>query len=172
MLRMDLNEIKGKIQMYPENWQNLKETNCYAYALGLDISENKICNFAYQPGMISETLNLPNMDHFSYQNLVKGVESDLEYLGLSYREIDPKDDIQLDEWKIALMIENCNDDSEDELDNFHFLRTNKNNNWVHKCSYLDPISKKDNLQQTIEDPRECELSPYQYKKCYALKINK
>lgn len=32
MLKMSLNEIRGKIQMYPENWVNMYSTNCYAYA--------------------------------------------------------------------------------------------------------------------------------------------
>lgn len=28
MLKMSLNEIRGKIQMYPENWVNMYSTNC------------------------------------------------------------------------------------------------------------------------------------------------
>lgn len=171
MLRMNLNEIKGQIQIFPETWINLHETNCYAYALGLDINENKICDFAFQPGMISETIFLPDLDSFSYETLIDAIEADLKTLDLLYREIDPQEEVETDEWKVALMVEKF-DDNQELLDNFHFLRTNKNNNWVHKSSYLGSISKKDDLNRSITEPRECEILPYQYKKCYALKVNR
>lgn len=174
MLKMTLNKIRGQIQIYPENWVNLYETNCYAYALGLDIKESQICSRAYQPGNISGTSDLDRFkEYFLYSDLIIGLEKDLEALSISYREIEPTEQIKSDEWKIALMVENYNKNIFDgSLFNFHFLRTNKNGIWTHKSSYLGPISKKDNLNQIIIDPRECDLFSYEYKKCYALSLNK
>ena len=62
MLKMSLNEIRGKIQMYPENWINMHTTNCYAYALGLDIRQSDICDYAYQPGTISDVANISKLE--------------------------------------------------------------------------------------------------------------
>lgn len=173
MLKIDLNELKGQIQIFPKNWYNLYETNCYAYALGIDIREDDICSFAYQPGIISETIDLPNLDYFSYDDLIKAVESDLDVLDINYREIKPNDDTFDNEWKIALMVEYLDDNCSDSyLENFHFLRSNKNNIWIHKDSYLGQISKKDDSYNNITDPRSCDMCLYKYKKCYALSLNK
>ena len=48
---IDLNKVK---------WENKSTSNCYAFALGLDIPEKKICEAAYVPGVMSGSLiNLP-----------------------------------------------------------------------------------------------------------------
>ena len=85
MLKMSLNEIKGKIQMYPENWVNMYSTNCYAYALGLDVRENDICIGAYNPGIISETSSLNGTEYFEYEALINGIAGDLKALDIEYR---------------------------------------------------------------------------------------
>ena len=96
-----------------------------------------------------------------------------EPIQINFREIIPTDDISDNEWKIALMVEYLDDNcSDDYLENFHFLRSNKNNNWIHKESYLSQISKKDDLNNNITDPRNCDMPLYQYKKCYALSLNR
>ena len=118
MLKMSLNEIRGKIQMYPENWVNMYSTNCYAYALGLDIRQSDICDYAYQPGTISETTNIFKSKYFSYDMLIKGIESDLELLQIAYRNVEEDEKLALNEWKIALFV----DKYHGSLIDFHFLR--------------------------------------------------
>lgn len=171
MLNMTLDEIKGQIQMYPENWINISTTNCYAYALGLDINEKNICHNAYQPGTISEF----GGDCFlTYTNLVKAIEQDLRFLDISYCEIEPQASITLDEWKIALLVKEYYDHRTHKkfLSGFHCLRINKTGIWVHKPGYPNYPSERDYNNQIITDPREFNFHGYEYKKCYALKLNK
>ena len=151
MLKMSLNEIRGKIQMYPENWVNMYSTNCYAYALGLDIRQSDICDYAYQPGTISETTNIFELKYFSYDMLIKGIESDLELLRIAYRSVDG---------------------DFDKLVGFHFLRQKENGMWLHKQDFDGIISKKDYCGNNIASPSSAELFPYIYKKCYALRLEK
>lgn len=170
MLKMSLNEIRGKIQVYPENWVNLSTTNCYAYALGLDIKESDICSSAYQPGNISESYN-PNQ-FFYYKTLIKNLEEDFKTLDILYREIEPTDQINLGEWKIALLVDLYgNDIFNDLVADFHFLRQKTNGIWFHKNGFQGTPSKKDYLGNIITDPTKCCLDPYEYKKCYALRVN-
>lgn len=172
MLKMTLSEIRGEIQVYPESWINMRTTNCYAFALGLDIRESSICSGAYQPGVISgkKELDLSNRQ-FLYSDLIKCIEEDLNNLGILYREIDTMDKVELNEWKMALFVETNSECDENYLSGFHFLRTNQKGNWVHKADYYTSPSKKDDFGQIIKDPKECDFYFYEYKKCYALKLN-
>lgn len=175
MLKMTLSEIRGQIQMYPENWINVSTTNCYAYALGLDIKEDDICLNAYQPGTISKFCErgVPNK-YLTCSNLIKAIEKDLKGLNISYREIEPQELIALDEWKIALLVKEYYDHRMCKrlLSDFHFLRINRNGLWTHKVGYFAIPNEKDFTAQVIMNPRECDLGMYEYKKCYALKLNK
>lgn len=166
MLKMSLNEIRGKIQMYPENWVNMYSTNCYAYALGLDIRQSDICDYAYQPGTISETTNIFKSKYFSYDMLIKGIESDLELLQIAYRNVEEDEKLALNEWKIALFV----DRDFDKLVGFHFLRQKENGIWLQKNGYQGTISKRDHSDEVIVSPSSAELFPYIYKKCYALRL--
>lgn len=168
MLKMSLNEIRGKIQMYPENWVNMYSTNCYAYALGLDIRQSDICDYAYQPGTISETTNIFKSKYFSYDMLIKGIESDLELLQIAYRNVEEDEKLALNEWKIALFV----DRDFDKLVGFHFLRQKENGIWLQKNGYQGTISKRDHSDEVIVSPSSAELFPYIYKKCYALRLEK
>lgn len=168
MLKMSLNEIKGKIQIYPENWVNMYSTNCYAYALGLDVRENDICIGAYNPGIISGTSSLNGTEYFEYEALINGIAGDLKALDIEYHEVNPMEKIKINEWKIALLTEKYHD----KLMDFHFLRQNKSGLWSHKNGFNGIISKKDYLGRIIADPSVSELTPYTYEKCYALKINR
>lgn len=174
MLKMSLQEIRGQIQMYPENWKNIYTTNCYAYALGLDLPEDNICKSAYQPGTISGSSNLCDLSHsFYFKELVYGVEEDLKTLNISFRQINPKDIIEENEWKIALYVEIYLEQKKDFLcKDFHFLRTNKNGAWIHKNGWSTSPNKLDDMANKIIDLETCDFFLYQYKKCYALKLNR
>lgn len=170
MLKMSLNEIKGQIQIHPENWINIYSTNCYAYALGLDVGQFNICPYAYQPGTISEaTIQLASEKTFFYDTLIENLENDLKVLGIDYKEVNPNYFVQEGEWKIALFTEKYFYDSEELLD-FHFLREISNGIWFHKNGFKGLPSKRDYLGNIIIDPTTCRLEPYKYRKCYALKL--
>ena len=173
MLNMSLNEIRGQIQINPQNWINLGTTNCYAYALGLDIRESRICKSAYQPGTISGVFDPTILrEYFLYSDLIKNIEKDLSALDIFYREINFNDKIDLDEWKIALFAETYNNDLDVFVSDFHFIRANSKGVWTHKPGYFGSPSKKDYSSQIITDLEKCDLYLYEYKKCYALRLNK
>jgi len=170
MLNMTLNEIKGKITLYPENWDNTYTTNCYAYALGLDIPEFKICKGAYQPGSISMEFNPLVFDqYFNYNTLIENLENDLKMLDISYREVEPNEKIEDNEWKISVFTDNCDDE---RIIDFHFLRQNSDGVWFHKNGFSGKISNKDRSGKIITDVTKCYLAGYKYKKSYALKLEK
>lgn len=168
MLKMSLEQIKGKIQVYPKNWLNIHTTNCYAYALGLDVPEYKICSGAYQPGTISESSNIRSSEYFSKLDLLWGLKQDLELLNISYTEVDYDTKAKEDEWKIALLLEKYYGDFID----FHFLRENNDGIWFHKNGFNGVVTKKDYLGKIITNPESAFLNPYKFDSCYILKKKK
>lgn len=170
MLNINLKEISGKIKLYPESWDNIHTTNCYAYALGLDIPEYEICKGAYQPGTISTDFNpLIFNEYFDYNTLIENLEKDLKMLDISYREVAPDEKLANNEWKISVFTENC--DNERIID-FHFLRQKSDGIWYHKNGFPGKISNKDRSGKIIIDPTKCYLAGYKYQKCYALNLEK
>lgn len=170
MIKMSLDQIRGRIQFCPEIWIHMYTTNCYAYALGLDISENKICLNAYQPGMISNVVKnvKGNLTNISYDLFIKRVESDLDALNINYRNVLPNEEVDEDEWKIILLTEK----HDDKLSDFHFLREMKDGKWSHKLGYYGKIKTISDIDPIVSNPNLCDLDFYTYDRCYALSMKK
>ena len=169
LLKMSIEDIRNNIDVDKESWRHMRTTNCYAYALGLDVPEYQICKYAYDPGTIgnsSKQLITP----FSYHLLVDNVLTDLEALQIDYQFIHPCDDINSDEWKIALFIPQIY--SLTELDDFHFARLHKDGYWYHKNGNKGLISNLDYYDQPITNPTLCDLNGYMYTDCLKLKLKK
>ena len=177
MSKNDINieEIKKHICLHHDReWNNIYETNCYAYALGLDYPEEEILDYAYQLGIIgSIRYGFHPMDvcFLSYEERLK---LDLKALKIKYREIDPevktfyirnKGIIRTTDyfWSIALF-----DNGED----FHFLRKGFDDNWYHKYGYSSSPINYDQDNRIILDPRECNLGEYEYRRTYQLKLTR
>ena len=97
--QMSPEEIRKNIKPYKKIWKNNFTTNCYAFALGLDIPETRICYHAYQPGVISSTHHQAIENRFfSYDNLIEGINNDLDFLNIEAREILPDEKIAEDEF--------------------------------------------------------------------------
>ena len=45
------NKILNSIH-FDDDRKNMDKVNCYAYALGIDLNEDDICSFAYNPGQM------------------------------------------------------------------------------------------------------------------------
>lgn len=173
MLKMSLKKLRSKIQVHPESWTNIEYTDSYAYALGLDIEEFKICKGAYTPGTISSFINpLKFGDYFPYYKLARSIQNDLKKLNISYRRINPDEELQEGEWKMALFI-TFYDESHSyyKLSNYKFLRQNPDGVWSYKNGYYAQPINQDSDRKVIEDPRTCHIKYYRYQKCYALKMN-
>ena len=168
-LKMDLLEIRNLINLDKTNWINMTSTNCYAYALGLDVPEYKIANFAYIPGVMSQSdIFLPNFGLFTYDSLINNIYSDMEALKIEIKEINPLDDVSYDEWKVALFITKYYN----LLDDYHFLRQSKNGIWYHKSGYNGGIFMCDNHGKIITNPKESYFNCRTYNKCFSLKLKK
>lgn len=164
MLKMSLNEIRGQIQIYPENWVNVSTTNCYAYALGLDIRESDICEYAYQPGVISnQKYKIHRQEELDYEKLIENIEEDFKILNLEFCEVDLSYKTKTNEWKIILCTENKYE--EEKIIGFHFIRSN-NNEWSNKPNYNETINKIS--KKAFKTIKNNELLGYTYKKCYLL----
>lgn len=139
-LKMSIRGIKNYINLDNDNWHHAFTTNCYSFALGLDIKEYKIAYCAYQPGIIyslyskNDIMDLVNLTYEQRMLL------DFKALGI---ELDKQGDLN---WKIALF-ENKRD--------FHFLRQMNDGIWMHKKGYVDFPSEYDDNKKIITDIDDC-----------------
>lgn len=164
-LKISANKIKELIDLKFDDWQYPSSTNCYAYALGLDVPYNKLTNHAYKVGCFSEdALKRKKIDAFSI-DFEKALHYDLHYLGLSYVEVDPNyviknDDINYNYFLIAFY---------KGIDDFHFLRKNNfDNTWYHKPGYLNFPKNKDDDKKIIYNPEDAFFYHYDYVKTYKI----
>lgn len=167
-----LKELRKKINLDKNVWENTYATNCYAYALGLDIPESSIMKGAFLPGTMSGTsIIFDDKRLFSYASLIDGLYGDLEALDIIVREISPSEDINSDEWKIALYTTPSFLDKESLMD-FHFFRFCNDEIWRHKMGWTYPPSIYDDNRKVIRNLDECYFKNKVYNKCFSLKLKK
>ncbi len=165
---MSLQEIRNLIDIEKKEWVNIFDTNCYAYALGLDVPNYQIRDFAYIPGTIAGSrVDLVFNSVFAYNDLIRNMFLDFQALGIDYKEVNCFDPVFDDEWKIALFISKVYGG----LDDFHFLRQRRDELWYHKSGVFG-VSSYDDGGLLITDPRKCFLDGYTYNKCFCLKLKK
>lgn len=171
-LRVDLQELRNSIDVNSKRWKHFLTTNCYAFALGLDIKEKDIKNYAFQPGVIGSSFNsIDRLKFFSYSSLIDNIHIDMEKLGIDIREVDPLEEVSDGEWKIALFtVFHAYRFYSEWLSDFHFLRQSKEGIWYHKPGYYNIPTKYDYKHQIIQNPENCYLNNKQYRKCYSLKL--
>ena len=171
-LLMTQDEIVNAIKINKKFWLHVLNTNCYAFALGLDVPEQKICRHAYEPGVMSgNNKELPKL--YTYSSLLQNIIADLNFLDISYKEVKPSYKTGDGEWKIALFTSTIGYEFEDFLaDDFHFLRQMPNGIWYHKRGWKKGVSKIDSLGDVIKDPSKCCLEYYHFESCLKLKIKR
>lgn len=162
MSSIDLEKLKRSIDINKKEWNNRFSTNCYAYALGLDIPDDDI----YFPGIIGGDKSLIlDCNVFSYDKLINNLILDFMALDLDYRESSSTDIISDFEWKIALLVS----EKQGFCDEFHFLRQHKNGIWYHKPGWIFPVTNLDDAGKIITDPSKNHFDYTSYKGCYVLK---
>lgn len=169
MIKLDSTEYTKYCDLTKKSWKHAFTTNCYAFALGLDIAERLIKKDAYQPG----TLTQHNLDmYFTFEQLIECLTSDLDYLGIEYHEAHPLQKVKENEWKIAIFVQIKQYlNSEILLSDFHFLRE-IDEVWYHKSGYYGMPTNKDSHSNIIFNPTECYIYGKEYQKTYTLKIKK
>lgn len=169
-LKMSIDNINNLMKFNCRgSWNNLINTNCYAYALGIDIPEDKIFNNAYQPGTIGSIIFNIQSNDLSKMSLEEKLYIDFKALNISYGDCSEfetsfdkfESDCIIYQWIIALFL---NKDG-----NYHFMRKSWDNIWWHKRGHnLEyPINYDDNFE-IIYNPKECKIIDYEYIKCIKL----
>ncbi len=162
--------LQNAIDLKVSDWRHNEATNCYAFALGLDVPSDQISKeqYAYNGGVIYKCLSsrpasIRGLDHQSKIELdFKTLRLYYEQIGLFDRIISPY------EWKIAFFV-----DIEEDFD-FHFFRQGKNGIWYHKLGQSAAPTCYDELGDLITNPVYADLQTarYAYKTCYRLSRRK
>ena len=169
-LNMSIEEINMRMKFNCRSfWYNLSTTNCYAYALGIDISENDIIKRAFQPGVIGSIIFDIRPNLLLRMSLEDRIKTDLEALNISFNECSSFDfpfillekDYKVYQWIVALFL--------GKSGHFHFMRKSFDGDWWHKCGYHRerPINCDIN-SKIINDPHDCNIGSYKYIKCLKL----
>ena len=155
-------KIKDLIDLKIDNWNYPTSTNCYAYALGLDIPFNEISKHAYRVGCFSEDyLNKKNIDVYSL-DIEDALLYDFYCLGLKGEEVDPNYNIKRNDNSFLISLFTG-------INDFHFLRKNKYDNlWYHKKGYISMPRNKDDDGAFIINPEDAFFIYYNYVKTYKL----
>lgn len=166
-LKMSLQEIRDKINLSFHPWINGDKSNCYAYALGLDVNETEIISYAFNPGVISGATDVIwSDDIFGYEDLLLGIGADLDALGIEFKKVSPLYCTKEGEWKIALFV----DGYRGVLEDFHFLRQNEDGVWYHKDGYLGEVTNRDDNGNIILNPEKYFFTYRDYYACYSLRL--
>lgn len=166
-LKLSSYEIKQLISLKEDYWENNFDTNCYAFALGLDIPENEIIYNAYQPGIIGSTIyGLPAkiLINMSFE---ERVFLDMRALKIQFNETLPSDETKYKfiknsiekTWIVALFSNNKD---------FHFVRKSYDGKWYHKIGYFGKPTIYDSNHKIISGIESCTILDYQYVKSYKL----
>ena len=89
MLKMSIKDIRKSMSYERDafDWKNILKTNCFAFAMGLDIPENDICEQAYSLGKIATELEIYPKNYTYEERFI----NDIKALGLSYETSNEKE---------------------------------------------------------------------------------
>jgi len=148
MLNMPIKEIKENISLREEYWENNFETNCYAFALGLDIPESDICKNSFQPGIIASKIFNISLNKLAKIKIEDRMILDLKALKIGFE----LSEVNMNQEYITLGNYLCN--TWDVLlflkeNDFHFSRINLNGEMYHKIGYFG-FPKKTSIEEIEE----------------------
>lgn len=161
-LKKSLQEIRNSIDLAKKVWIHRQVTNCYAYALGIDMH---LPIDSFQPGAFSGYMIVPP---FSYTEIIRAIVADFNALGIDYGSSDPKSTVKNEEWKIALLL--SRKDGSSRFHDFHFIRQCEDGLWFHKLGYGGKITKLDDYGTIIENPEESRFKYLNYDSCFRLRL--
>lgn len=152
MIKLDKLDIISNnhilINPFKDGWDNISTTNCYAYALGLDINYEDLSISGFEPGFTANTC-LPSC--FNGSDLIDNVVKDLDNLKIDFRHVNDYYKLNKGEWRIAIFggIRN----SFNSFDDYHFMRQTIDGVWVHKNGYYGKPMKvqKNNFESYFEN---------------------
>ena len=165
-LYVNTKKIKRMIELKTTSWAHVGLTNCYAFALGLDVCYFDISRNAYAPGIFFERRYKTSTKGLSFEEkLIR----DLDALEIDYQETDPFTKIDPNnkekvEYLITLL---------EGHGDFHFLRKdNVNHTWYHKRGWVEYPKNTDDQGLIIINPKSAIISDYQVVKTYQLSFER
>lgn len=161
-LKNSLEEIRDSIDIAKKVWIHRQVTNCYAYALGIDMH---LPIDSFQPGALSGYMIVPP---FSYTEIIRAIIADFNALGIDYGSIDPNSPVKNEEWKIVLLL--SSKDASSRFHNFHFIRQFEDGRWFHKLGYSRKITNLDDNGDTITNPEKARFKDLSYDSCFRLRL--
>lgn len=166
-LKIDHTKIKYLISLREEYWENNFDTNCYAFALGLDIPENEIIKNAYQLGIIGAIVKQIPMEVLKKLSFEERLILDLEVLGINWQAstIDESSGFKIgndctESWWLISLLSNGK--------NFHFIRKSYDEIWYQKWGYFAPVINYDFDKKIINNPNNANFGEYKLVKTYKL----
>ncbi len=168
MINEKLLVFKESIDVNKKNWENILTTNCYAYALGIDLN---IGNMILDLGDISG-LNYKVRNGYGFE---EALINDMLALDLKIKKVDFNYKIKNEnEWIISLFSTPRFYVDGDYIKDYHFLRKTKDEGWTHK--FDNSISSADSDGNLMNDPRNViiktnKVIEYKYVGCYLLTKN-
>lgn len=129
--------------IYDKNkWRFISSANCYAYSLDIPISDPK--KHIWLPGNLKDE-SMYKIPIYSSLELMKRLYSDLEFLGISYRDDSPI--IESNEYRIEIYSFRS---FHDYPISFHFTRQDANGIWTEKLGWNGKICIMDRNPEIIE----------------------
>lgn len=167
-LKINPKVLRKFIELKSEYWLNKDSTNCYAYALGLDIPERNIMDGAYRLGTIGLLKEEIDPCFLLYYSKEARLEKDLKAFKLKYEEVDPNERIEDTNKYSHFLISLFERDGD-----FHFLRKSKlDNTWWHKQGWNSAPKNTDDNNEVITDPRSAKIDDYKYLKTYKIRFKR
>ena len=168
-LKKDINELRESICLKEDYWEFDFSTNCYAFALGLDVPEDTIVYNAYQPGVIGATFKNLSFSKLKRMSIEDRILLDLAVLNIKCKEVSPNElsgyyfnwdrNYNISWWVISLFLSN---------DDFHFMRKSYDGIWWQKNGYFAQPNNIDLDESIITNPKKCNMGEYKYVKSYKL----
>ncbi len=167
-LKVNLKKVRDLVDFKTDYWINNETTNCYAFALGLDIPEDILGINSYSLGRFAMEKD-PNLNIRSLTRL-ECLKRDLDAIGFIYEEIDPKDKVEnkYGDKYIKYMISLYQNDKD-----FHFLRKHERDGiWWHKRGWYYHPSQVDDNGKIITDLDDIKISDYHYVNTFKIKVKR
>ena len=148
-----IEKMRNSININNNIWINYETTNCYAYALNMDLSYKELKPYEefgvdiYNVGMISN-LKTPK----TKEELVNAFKSDMKIIKIEVTDVLFDEILKENEWKVALyQTVKGIDYIDNELD-FHFAKETENGIWSHKKGKTKKTSYLDDNNEIIKNP--------------------
>lgn len=154
-----IKDLRNRIVLKEDNYDNIHFINSYAYALGLDVDCKELNPGTYEPGLLGAIVNRKNVDYVRSLSMEERLLFDLESLGIGCMSVpeNAKSLCEVDKdgylsWVIAMY------ERMDYRYGSHFLRKTQNGNWVYKD--MHGIRKMDDHEEPIMSIADFGLQAY------------